>query len=91
MQWGAWIILIKGATPIPYKVITIASGFAGYNLFWFTVLSIITRGVRFYLLATLIYFWGDRARPFIERRLGLIMLLFVAIFIAGFYAATKIF
>lgn len=90
-EWGHWIILIKGATPIPYKVITIASGFAGYNLFWFIVLSIITRGVRFYLLATLIYFWGERARPFIERRLGLIMLLFVAIFIAGFYAATKIF
>jgi membrane protein YqaA with SNARE-associated domain len=90
-EWGHWIILIKGATPIPYKVITIASGFAGYNLFWFTVLSIITRGVRFYLLATLLYFWGDRARVFIERRLGLIMLLFVVIFIGGFYAATKIF
>ena len=90
-EWGAWIILIKGATPIPYKVITIASGFAGYNLFWFTVLSIITRGVRFYLVATLLYFWGERARHFIERRLGLIMFLFVVIFIAGFYAATKIF
>ena len=90
-QWGHWIILIKGATPIPYKVITIASGFAGYNLFWFTVLSIITRGLRFYLLATLLYFWGDRARVFIERRLGIILLIFVAIFIAGFYAATKIF
>ena len=90
-EWGHWIILIKGATPIPYKVITIASGFAGYNLFWFTVLSIITRGVRFYLVAALIYFWGEPARAFIERRLGLVMLLSVAIFIAGFYAATKIF
>jgi membrane protein YqaA with SNARE-associated domain len=90
-EWGHWIILIKGATPIPYKVITIASGFAGYSLFWFIVLSIITRGVRFYLLATLLYFWGDRARVFIERRLGLILFLFVVIFIAGFYAATKIF
>ncbi|HLL26122.1 MAG TPA: YqaA family protein [Xanthobacteraceae bacterium] len=90
-QWGHWIILIKGATPIPYKVITIASGFAGYNLFWFTVLSIITRGIRFYLLATLVYFWGERARPFIEQRLGLVLFIFVVIFIAGFYAATKIF
>ena len=90
-QWGAWIILIKGATPIPYKVITIASGFAGYNLFWFTVLSIITRGVRFYLEATLLYFWGEPAREFIERRLGLVMLVCVVIFIAGFYAATKMF
>ncbi len=90
-EWGAWIILIKGATPIPYKVITIASGFAGYNLFWFTVLSIITRGVRFYLVAALLYFWGEPARAFIERRLGLVMLVFVIIFIGGFYAATKIF
>ena len=90
-EWGHWIILIKGATPIPYKVITIASGFAGYNLFWFTVLSIITRGVRFYLVAALIYFWGEPARAFIERRLGLVMLVSVAIFIAGFYAATKMF
>jgi membrane protein YqaA with SNARE-associated domain len=90
-EWGAWIILIKGATPIPYKVITIASGFAGYDLLWFTVLSIITRGVRFYLVATLLYFWGERARGFIERRLGLVLLVFVVIFIAGFYAATKLF
>jgi membrane protein YqaA with SNARE-associated domain len=90
-EWGAWIILIKGATPIPYKLVTIASGFAGYNLFWFIVLSIITRGVRFYLVATLLYFWGEQARVFIERRLGLIMISFVIIFIAGFYAATKIF
>jgi membrane protein YqaA with SNARE-associated domain len=90
-QWGAWIILIKGATPIPYKLVTIASGFAGYNLFWFTVLSIITRGVRFYLVATILHFWGEPAREFIERRLGLIMFLFVVIFIGGFYAATKIF
>ena len=90
-EWGAWIILIKGATPIPYKLVTIASGFAGYNLFWFIVLSIITRGVRFYLVATLLYFWGAPAREFIELRLGLIMFLFVIIFIAGFYAATKIF
>ena len=90
-QWGAWIILIKGATPIPYKVITIASGFAGYNLLWFTLLSIVTRGVRFYLLAMLIYFWGEQARAFIERRLGLVMFVFVAIFIAGFYAATRLF
>jgi membrane protein YqaA with SNARE-associated domain len=90
-EWGHWIILIKGATPIPYKLVTIASGFAGYNLFWFTVLSIITRGVRFYLVATLLYFWGDRARVFIELRFDIILFLFVVIFTAGFYAATKMF
>jgi membrane protein YqaA with SNARE-associated domain len=90
-QWGAWIILIKGATPIPYKLVTIASGFAGYNLFWFTILSVITRGIRFYVLAALLYYWGEPAREFIEKRLGLVAFLFVFIFIAGFYLAVKIF
>src|SRR6476469_5152347 len=50
-KWGAWIILIKGMTPIPYKIVTIASGFAGYNLLAFAVLSLITRGARFFLEA----------------------------------------
>jgi membrane protein YqaA with SNARE-associated domain len=90
-KWGSWIILIKGATPIPYKVVTITSGFAGYNLLWFTILSIITRGVRFYAIATILYFWGEPAREFIEKRLTLVACVFLVIFIAGFYAATKVF
>jgi membrane protein YqaA with SNARE-associated domain len=90
-EWGAWIILIKGATPIPYKLVTIASGFAGYNLFWFTVLSIITRGARFYMLAVLLYYWGEPAREFIEKRLGLVLFASVVIIVGGFYAATKLF
>ena len=48
-EWGLWIILIKGLTPIPFKLVTIASGLAGYDLFWFVVLCIITRGARFFL------------------------------------------
>jgi membrane protein YqaA with SNARE-associated domain len=90
-KWGGWIILIKGATPIPYKVITIASGFAGYNLLWFTLLSIITRGVRFYAIATILYFWGEPAREFIEKRLTLVAFICVVVFFGGFYAATKLF
>lgn len=90
-EWGGWIILIKGATPIPYKVVTIASGFAGYNLLWFTVLSIITRGIRFFAIAAILYFWGEPARVFIEKRLGLVAIVCLVVFIAGFYAATKVF
>jgi membrane protein YqaA with SNARE-associated domain len=90
-EWGAWIILIKGATPIPYKLVTITSGFAGYNLFWFTALSIITRGARFYMLAVLLYYWGEPAREFIEKRLGLVLFASVVIIVGGFYAATKLF
>ncbi|HWK87913.1 MAG TPA: YqaA family protein [Xanthobacteraceae bacterium] len=90
-EWGAWIILIKGATPIPYKLVTITSGFAGYNLLWFTILSLITRGARFYLFAALLYYWGEPARDFIEKRLGLVLFVFVAVLIGGFYAAIKLF
>src|SRR3984893_10220521 len=70
-HYGAWIILLKGLTPIPYKIVTITSGFAGFNLGLFIVLSAITRGARFFLLAVLITRYGERARSLIEERLGL--------------------
>jgi len=82
-EWGAWIILIKGATPIPYKLVTIASGFAGYNLFWFTLLSIITRGGRFFILAGILNLVGDRLRAFMDKHLGLVATVFVVILVAG--------
>src|SRR5262249_13080919 len=70
-QWGAWIILLKGLTPIPYKIVTITSGFAGYNLGLFLFFSIVTRGARFFVLALLLHRYGDRARHFIEKGFGL--------------------
>jgi len=82
-QWGAWIILIKGLTPIPYKIVTITSGFAGYNLFWFTLLSIITRGGRFFILAGILNLVGDRLRAFMDKHLGLVATVFVVILVAG--------
>jgi membrane protein YqaA with SNARE-associated domain len=69
-EYGAWIILLKGLTPIPYKLVTITSGFADYNLFLFILFSVITRGARFYVLAFLLYRYGPRARAIIEERLG---------------------
>jgi membrane protein YqaA with SNARE-associated domain len=69
-EYGAWIILLKGFTPIPYKLVTITSGFAGYSLFFFILFSIITRGARFYLLAFLLSRYGPRARAMLEERLG---------------------
>ncbi len=83
-EWGAWIILIKGATPIPYKIVTIASGFARYDLFWFVVLSVVTRGIRFFLVAGLLYRFGEPVREFVERRLTLVTTLFVIALVGGF-------
>lgn len=87
-EWGHWIILVKGVTPIPYKVVTITSGFAAYDLFWFVVLSVITRGARFYIVATLLHFWGEPAREFIERRLELVSLVVLVALVAGFVVVT---
>jgi membrane protein YqaA with SNARE-associated domain len=82
--WGAWIILLKGLTPIPYKLVTIASGFAGYNFGLFVLLSIVTRGLRFFLVAGLLYFYGEPIRGFLERRLEAVALATVAVIVSGF-------
>ena|SRR6516165_5651062 len=90
-KWGAWIILIKGLTPIPFKIVTIASGFAGYNLFYFVVLSLITRGARFFLEAELLHIYGEPIRDFIERRLTLVTTSFVVAVVGGFLIAKYAF
>lgn len=86
-HYGHWVILLKGLTPIPFKLVTITSGFADYNLGWFIALSLITRGARFFLLAALLHYFGPMARDFIERRLGLVTLAFAAVLILGMLAA----
>ena len=87
-EWGAWIILLKGLTPIPYKVVTITSGFADYNFGLFVLFSAITRGARFYLLAFLLHRYGAQAREIIEKRLGLWVTLGAAVIVLGIVAAV---
>ena len=86
-EWGAWIILLKGMTPIPYKIVTITSGLADYPIIPFILLSIVSRGMRFYLVAFLIYRYGDRARSIIEERLGFWVTLAGVVVVAGIIAA----
>jgi membrane protein YqaA with SNARE-associated domain len=90
-QYGAWIILLKGLTPIPYKIVTITSGFAGYNIFLFVVLSIIARGMRFYLVAFLLNRYGEQARAIIEERLGFWVTIGTVVLIMGIIAALYLF
>jgi membrane protein YqaA with SNARE-associated domain len=90
-QYGAWVILLKGLTPIPYKIVTITSGFAGFNLGMFIVLSLITRGLRFYVEAFLLNRYGPRARGIIEERLGLWAGLFAAALVIGFIVVVRVF
>jgi membrane protein YqaA with SNARE-associated domain len=90
-KWGALLILGKGITPIPYKLITITSGFAGYNLLMFIGLSVIARAIRFYVIAFLIHRYGDRARQIIEERLEFWVLVGGAVFVVGIVAAIYLF
>jgi membrane protein YqaA with SNARE-associated domain len=90
-QYGAWIILLKGLTPIPYKLVTITSGFVSYNLFWFVVLSVITRGARFFLLAFLLHRYGAQAREILEKRLGLWTTIGAVVLVGGFLLVYKVF
>jgi membrane protein YqaA with SNARE-associated domain len=90
-RYGTWIILIKGATPIPYKIVTITSGFAGYNFWLFVLFSALTRGARFFLAAFLLHRYGPQAREMLEKRLGLWFTLFVVVLLGGIFAAVYLF
>jgi membrane protein YqaA with SNARE-associated domain len=83
-EWGLWVILVKGMTPIPYKLVTIASGAASFNFPLFVAASVVTRGARFFLVATLLHFYGEQVRDFIERRLTLVTSLTAAGIVFGF-------
>ena len=87
-EWGAWAVLIAGVTPFPYKVITILSGVTGLNFWVFMIASVIARGIRFFLVAALLWKYGAPIRTFIEYRLGLMFTLFMILLIGGF-AAVK--
>ena len=82
-EWGLWIILVKGLTPIPYKLVTIASGFAHFNFGLFVAASVVTRGLRFFLVAGLIRRFGEPVRTFVERRLTLVTSLTAAGIVGG--------
>jgi membrane protein YqaA with SNARE-associated domain len=90
-RYGALIILLKGLTPIPYKIVTITSGFAGYNLLLFIALSVIARGMRFYLLAFLLHRYGPRARVILEERLGFWVTIGAIAMVIGIFAAVYLF
>ena len=89
-KWGLWVILIKGLTPIPYKIVTIASGAAKFNFALFMAASVVTRGARFFLVAVLLHFFGEQVRRFIEKRLTLVT-TGIAVGVAGGFLVLKMF
>ena len=89
--WGGWGVLFAAVTPFPYKVLTIFSGATGLNFVVFTVVSIIGRAARFFLVAWLLRMYGEPIRLFIEKDLGILFTLFLVLLIGGFYAVRFVF
>ena len=83
-EYGGWIVFMAGVTPFPYKVITIASGVTNLDFGTFTIASVLARGLRFFVVAALLYYIGQPIREFIEKRLGLMFTLFCVLLIGGF-------
>ena len=89
-DFGFWAVLTAGVTPFPYKVITIMSGWTGMPVGTFIATSILARGIRFFAVAGLLWYFGPPVRAFIEKRLGLMFTLFIVILAAGFAAVSLI-
>jgi len=87
-KWGALVILLKGLTPIPFKLVIIVSGLLGYNFALFVLLSAITRGARFFIVAGALNLFGDSLRGALERHFGAFIVLSVLIVLAGFFLAA---
>lgn len=87
---GVWIIFLKGVTPIPFKLVTIVSGAMAFSIPIFIAACVVTRGVRFFLVAWLFKTFGPTLAPVIEKRIGLFMLLFVVVLVGGFVVASML-
>lgn len=84
-EWGAWAVLIAGITPFPFKVITVLSGATSLNIFVFATASIVARALRFFLIAGLLWYFGERIRNFIEKHLGIVTIVAMVVTIGGFF------
>ena len=89
-EWGWAFILVKGLTPIPYKLVTIVSGVLAYNFALFMALSLVTRGARFFILAAAMNQFGDLFRHWMEKHFGTFVVGLLAIVVLGFYMAARI-
>jgi membrane protein YqaA with SNARE-associated domain len=87
-EYGAAIILLKGLTPIPFKLVTIASGIAHFPFPLFVILAAITRGARFFIIAALLKRYGEPVQAFIEKRLNLFAWGFLILLVGGFAAVA---
>jgi len=83
-KWNFWIIFTAGFIPIPYKVFTVSGGAFAVNLPMFIIASVISRGARFFLVASLIWKFGPQIKSFIDRYFNWLAIIFTILLIGGF-------
>ena len=88
--WGAALILLKGLTPIPFKFVTIASGFLGYNFALFVLLCLITRGARFFIVAGLLSRFGEPIKAWLADHFGAFIAVLAAALVGGVVVAVRL-
>lgn len=88
-SWGFWVVFTAGFTPLPYKVITISAGAFEISFAVFAAASLLSRSARFFLVAGLLWRYGEPVRDFIDRRFDLLAVLFVVLLLGGIYAAGE--
>ena len=84
-EFGILIVFGAGITPFPYKFITIASGVFGLNIFLFIIVSIIGRGLRFYLIAILLYFFGEKIKLIIDKYFNILTIVFFILLVGSVF------
>ncbi|PID41258.1 MAG: cytochrome B [Proteobacteria bacterium] len=84
-KYSVWAIALAGLTPLPYKLCTLSAGAFGLNLPLFVLVSLGSRGLRFYFVAALLYLYGEQARNFLERRFNLVLTGVLVLVVAGFF------
>jgi len=87
-EYGFWLFVAKGATPIPFKLLTITAGFMGMNIAMFLLASVVSRAISFMIVGVLFRLFGAPIKRFIDKYLGLVTAGFVVLVIAGFVAIT---
>jgi len=83
-EFEFWIIFTAGLTPIPYKLFTLSSGFAKFDIIIFIIASFVSRGLRFLTISFLIWKFGEKIKFFIDKYFNTLSVLFLILLILGF-------
>lgn len=90
-EFGFWFVALAAITPVPYKISTIAAGATRMDVFWFIVVSIVARGIRYFSLAVLAYYYGPVVKKYLKKYNTIVFVILVAVIVLGYVAVKFVF